>query len=353
MAWVLPVLASLLAAFGIVSWLGFRAGASQALRAIHAALTARGIVYKQLDHTGAPIAGEQALANPFLGIALERGDGVRASLVGSNALGAATVPGFGPTVVNNRGLQFNLLVELPLALPNQMICARERAQAVFGPFPPPTVATGHPGFDQRFAVYLPKDDSAGYRSVPADATPWARTPQAVQIFTNLDVLRFEALHVQEGRGRLVFQALAVDGMVAAMEVATAFGRSVPVAPLPRVPLARRGVNAMLLGIMILSGMLMFTLPIQTWALAEEGVELMGYSIACPQGGKFHDVSKRYPASCTGPKGQVLPVNLAGWQAWRYAFFTPLALGLGALMLGARKKHQRDLAREALAGLVRT
>lgn len=349
MTWALPILSALFAVAAIVSLLRFRSGANRGLRALHAALKARGIGYTRADSQGAPVAGDSALVDPLLGIVLARTDGVRASVLFSNTHGAATVPGFA-SVDGRRIPPPRLLVELPLALPNQMICARERAAAVFGPFPPPTVTTGHPGFDRRFGVYLPKNESAGYRSEPADATPWARAASAVQLLANLDTLQFQALHVHEGRGRAVFEALSVDGMVAAMDATAAFGRPVPCAPLSRAPLARRG-NVPLLVLLGLSLLMMFWLPLQTWLLAEGGVELAGASIACPQGGTFHEKSKRYGASCTGTHGERLPVDQAGWERWRFAFFAPLALGMGVAMVGARAKRQRDLAREALSGLL--
>ena len=181
MAWSLPSLAALFAVLAVAALLRLRAGASRALRALQGALKTRGISYTRLDSQGARVAGDDALADPLLGLALERTDGVRASLLFSSTQGAATVPGFASADARRVPPQ-RVLVELPLALPDQMICARERAAAVFGPFPPPSVGTGHPGFDQRFAVYLPpRDEQAGYRSEPTDATPWARSANAVQL----------------------------------------------------------------------------------------------------------------------------------------------------------------------------
>ncbi|RYZ66294.1 MAG: hypothetical protein EOP08_05205 [Proteobacteria bacterium] len=96
--------------------------------------------------------------------------------------------------------------------------------------------------------------------------------------------------------------------------------------------------------------MMTSLPIVAWSAAEEGFALAGASIACPQGGAFRTKTRMHRASCTGAHGEQLPVADDAWQRWRFAFFAPLALGMGALMLGAQAKRRRDLAREALSGL---
>ena len=232
-AWLMPMLAALFAIAAVAVWLRIRADARKTLQALRAALSAREIDYTRINVDGVSVVGDQALANPMLGIVLKRSDGVQASLRYGSNQGATAVPGFGP------GSMQHMLVELPLTLPNQMICSRERGASVFGPFPPPTVATGNPGFDQRFAVFLPKVDNVGYRSELVDATPWAQGADAAQLLANLETLHFEALHVHEGRGRVVFQPLEVDGMVAAMDAAAAFGRPGRQPQLSRDPLARQ------------------------------------------------------------------------------------------------------------------
>ncbi|MFT3771751.1 MAG: hypothetical protein QM820_40600 [Minicystis sp.] len=315
--------------------------------AIAAELARRGLRHRALPSPQAPTPDAQAaLDAPQRGIAIERQDGASVWLSPIATQGAATLPGFGPVHPQQT------LVELDLALPDQLICSPERAVAAFGPFPPHPRRTGNPAFDQRFGVFVREEGAQGYRPAPADPTPWARSPAAAAIFADFDTLGFLALHVHEGRGRFLFAPQAVDGLVAALDTATALAH--PEAPrAPARPPSRLPTNSA--GLVLLFA---FTAaPVAGgWPLlpllTEEGLEIAGSSVACPRGGTFKKGYRNKADTCIQGKGTSYRAESAAYAGWQFAVWAPLWMAMLAAGVGLWFKLRGDAACEVQAGLSR-
>ena len=341
-----PLLFTVLAALAIAAAWILRSGLHTSLAAITAELARRGIRYSGLGAQGLPTpATLDALEFPARGIVLERHDGVRASLSPNSTQGAATLPGFGPVHPQQT------LVELELALPDQMICAHDRAQAVFGPFPPPAQRTGNPEFDQRFGIFMRPAEAQGYRPSPSDPAPWARSPAAGALFADFTTLGFVALHVHAGRARMLFAPQPVDGLVAALDAGGALARPHEARP-PARPPSRLGSNSrwvLILWVTFLpTGIMMPLLP----HLTETGLEIAGSSLACPRGGTFQKGYRQHSDTCKQANGTTYRAEMIAYKAWQFALWTPFFLGLTAANAALHFKSRRDAARAVLRGLGR-
>ena len=341
-----PLLFTVLAALAIAAAVILRSGLHASLAAITAELARRGVRYSGLGADGRPTPGmPDALEFPARGIVLERHDGVRASLSPNTAQGAATLPGFGPVHPQQT------LVELDLALPDQMICAHDRAQAVFGPFPPPAQRTGNPEFDQRFGIFVRAAEAQGYRPGSSDPAPWARSPAAGALFADFNTLGFVALHVHAGRARMLFAPHPVDGLVAALEAGSTLARPhearSPARP-PSRPLSTSQWVLILWLSFLPTGIAM---PMFRY-LTEAGLEIAGNSVACPRGGTFVKGYKYHSDTCKLSNGTTYRADATAYGVWQFTLWTPFFLGLGAANIAVRFKGRRDAARAVLRGLGR-
>ncbi|WP_394829181.1 hypothetical protein [Pendulispora albinea] len=343
MAYLLPVLFCAIAAFLFVLVAVYVRGARRAHAAIDAELSRRGIHVQGLGMNGAPLpATPSVFGAPERGIVLTRRDGIRASLSPHPAQGAAALPGFGPVA------PLHTLVEMPTDLPDQMICAHERAQAVFGAFPPSPQHTGNARFDARFGIFAPPVGAAGYH---ADPIPWVRTPSATTLFTNFDVLGFTALHVHAGRARMLFAPQAVDGLVAALDTGASLARPHEACP-PAQPPSRLMMNsakgiALLLVAMLVPMVLGSSMVPR---LTGMGFEIAGSTVACPQGGSFHySYRPNRMSTCTHASG-TYAADRTAYALWQFALWAPYVLMATAASVGLYFKLRRDTARVVLRNL---
>ncbi|MDI1444069.1 hypothetical protein [Polyangium sp. 6x1] len=337
MAYLVPLFLGICAVLAIVLALLSRNGMHAAFSALAAELARRGIHFRGMIPAGAwTTVPPTALDLPQRGILLERADGLRASLSPNATQGAATVPGFGPIA------PMHTLVEVDSALPDQMICAPDRAQGAFGPFPPAPLRTGHPGFDQRFAIYARVEEGNSYRPAPPNPAPWARSAAAPLIFSNLHTLGFVAMHVHGGRARILFAPLPVDGMVSAMDTASMIAGAHEArrpAPIP-TPLRTGSPPSVVLAIVffVFQGFGIPLLPHVT----ETGLALAGSEIACPNGGTFKKGYRNRSDQCKLPNGKSY-ASASAYQAWQFAFWS--AYNLAVLGAGSALyfRHRRNNA----------
>ncbi|AKU95132.1 hypothetical protein AKJ09_01796 [Labilithrix luteola] len=322
-------------AFALLCWNAMRSSSS----ALAAELARRGIRYQGLSAQGtASPAAQTALDRPLNGILLERSDGIRASISSNPSQGAATLPGFGPVYPQHT------LVEVPVALPDQLICAPDRAQVAFGPFSPPPVRTANPHFDQRFGVYVRPEDGHVHRTTPPDAVPWAHSPAAATLFANFDTLGFVAMHVQGGQARILFAPMAVDGLVAAIDTAALLahpheGRR----PAHRSSPTWQGRAAPIMLCVLGFVPMVIGLPMLSYA-TEAGVEVAGSDVACPNGGVFKGRFRNNPAKCTLPDGTSYWADEGAFTAWRFALSAPYALAVAAAAAALYFKRRGETLR---------
>ncbi|APR78221.1 Hypothetical protein A7982_03568 [Minicystis rosea] len=341
-----PLVAIAIAVVTISLALSLRRGHQAVLADITAALAKRGLRHRGLSSPAVPSpTPQEALDAPQRGIAIEREDGARVSLSAIATEGAATLPGFGPTHPQHT------LVELDLALPDQLICTPERAQAAFGPFPPHARTTGNRAFDRRFGVFVRDEDARGYRSTASAPTPWAHAPAAAAIFADFETLGFVALHVHEGRGRLLFAPQAVDGLVAALDTATALAHpEAPRAPAPPPTRLQTGTAALLLIFGISIAPLTAGMPLLS-SLTEEGSALAGNDVACPRGGTFKKGRRHGPDNCVTPGATSYRAESAAYGSWQFCIWAPIWISVIATGYALAFKLRSDAAREVRRRLV--
>ncbi|HVK69703.1 MAG TPA: hypothetical protein VM694_34835 [Polyangium sp.] len=335
-----PLLFTLFAIVAVVMAVLFRSGHQAARAAVVGELARRGIRHSALGGDGRLVPGApNALDAPTFGILLERSDGMRVSLSPNTTQGAATLPGFGPIHPQLT------LVEFDLPLPDQMICAHDRAQAVFGPFPPPALRTGHPHFDQRFGIFVRPAEGHGYRPTPSDPAPWARSPSAGALFTDFYTLGFVALHVHGGRGRMLFAPQAVDGLVAALDTGAALAR--PHEPrAPRRPPTRLATTHALVVLIGVLGSVPMTFGIPFLPhLTETGLAVAGYEVACPRGGTFDKGYRNRSDTCKLPNNTTYRAESSAYIGWQFALWSPFEIGIIAAATAAFYKTRRDAARD--------
>lgn len=137
--------------------------------------------------------GLQLASDPFATqLELRSPDGVRARRLTAMALGSAT-PLTAP------GLQRCSVVETPMPVADVVICRHGIAQAVFGPFLPPRIATGDATFDAEFGVFEPPSAPGAYRgTAPGGGLPWARP----DVLADLRACGFLAMQVTGGAARI-------------------------------------------------------------------------------------------------------------------------------------------------------
>ena len=345
MAFLGPLVFAAFAIFMVLLALSLRKRHHAARAGVAEELARRGLRLRGLPVAGAPMPDARAVLDaPERGIVLERQDGARVSLSPSANEGAATLPGFGPMHPQQT------LVELDLALPDQLICTPERAQAAFGPFPPHARRTNNPAFDRRFGIFVREEGAQGYRPAPSDPTPWAHAPAAASIFADFDTLGFLALHVHEGRGRLLFAPQSVDGLVAALDTATALSQPhVPRAPV-RPPSRLRGPTA---GLLILFGVCVspvFSGTLLLPELTEAGYAVAGNTVACPRGGTVKRGFRKEADVCIEGKGKSYRAEAAAYASWRFAFWAPVWIAIVAAGAAGHFKVRGDAACEVRARL---
>lgn len=91
------------------------------------------------------------------------------------------------------------VVEVPLAASDVVVCRHGIAQAVFGAFLPPRIATGDATFDAEFGVFEPPTAPGAYRgSGPTGGLAWA-TPD---VLAALRASGFVAMQITGGQARI-------------------------------------------------------------------------------------------------------------------------------------------------------
>ncbi len=196
---IFPTLCLALLVVGVVGFFKATAALAASRGRVNEALRARGLTAEgDLDVTQ-------------LGLTLTRADGARAAIPADLAIGSTSI-------LTAPALFRCVVVNAPLAVADQVACARALAQPVFGAFPPPPILAGLPAFDAEFAIFpapsAPPAEAPSYRQPGDSLAAWA-TPE---ILDRLLQLNFRALHVRGGQVQLAFAPMSVDGMAEAIRL---------------------------------------------------------------------------------------------------------------------------------------
>jgi hypothetical protein len=192
------------------------------------------------------------------------------------------------------------VLEFPLAVADVVVCDRQVAPAVFGPFPPSATSAGHPIFDAAFGVFFHAPDATAYRgTMDALSATWAAPPVLQRA---LDV-GFVGMQVTGGQARLAVRTRAqaaaeapatrlVDawGLARMMQQSAARAPFDAPAPIPDVP-APPPVMIWLLGVIVLG----------FGAGWSPNVVGLG-AAACPNGGTWRMGGKNQSNQCVLVEG---------------------------------------------------
>lgn len=210
------------------------------------------------------------------------------------------------------------VARFPLAMPDQLVCGQSDIDAVMGPFPTaPRVRTGHPHFDNTYAVFAPDAaESADYRSRPAT---WVRT----EVLDALIELNLHWMRVRGGQCELAVAVLAPADAERLVDTVLAM-RGAPVRA-ARAPRAQPVEEPSSVGLLIAWGVAaVLCVPLGMFASFLEPVRAMGSNLVCGPGGQL------VARSCGD--GSCLDCTNAPNRSATLHYFSCIAIVLGVIAL---------------------
>ena len=132
-------------------------------------------------------------------------------------------------------------------------------------------------------------------------------------------------------------------MVGAMDTAALLVRPHEARPPARRPSPVRTGQAIAISVAVLGLTPMaLGLPLLSYA-TQAGIEIAGYSVACPNGGTFKQRFRNNPPRCIAANGTSYAADEDAYTSWRFAVVAPYTIAIIALSTALYFKRRRDVA----------